>query len=323
MIQSIRRIMTFALMASAAPALAVPIPMEKKEDVADPANFIPRAKHLPLPGKIIAVLLTDAQPLLTREGRTGPPDQLCLGWNGGSYRWVYVGVEAPIVATNLSVPLPDGKAKRYSNIQLASPTTVKPLGIDALYTLVEVEVNDGLGSPATDTFVATKMKKLDGSKEYPLRTAVVVADLQKQYQAHQSDKRKDLDAAMDKAGRTALKNRESTGPREESTLIFVTWLPEAERLQVRFLSTMTDGAYQYAGGVKIELGAAPPPPPGPPQRGVIPIGPGNGLRYGTQFGIEYGLEFQVSKTGRVEAKKVLEPRSFQNEVPQPKFLKRR
>jgi len=50
----------------APPAYGVPIPADTKGDViADRAGFIPNRKHLALPGKIVAVLATDAQPVLS------------------------------------------------------------------------------------------------------------------------------------------------------------------------------------------------------------------------------------------------------------------
>ena len=40
--------------------------------MAGPANFIHKTKHLPSPGKIVAVLATDAAPVLSLAGRSGP-----------------------------------------------------------------------------------------------------------------------------------------------------------------------------------------------------------------------------------------------------------
>src|SRR5258708_7037979 len=121
--------------------VAVPIPNEKKgEVIADRANFIPNRKHVPIPGKIIAVLATDAAPVLSAEGRSGPADQLCVGWSGGSYRWVYVPSDGEAIINNLQVPVADGGKKVYPRLNMATPTSVKKWGIDKLYSLVDVEV---------------------------------------------------------------------------------------------------------------------------------------------------------------------------------------
>ena len=299
-------------------AAAVPIPNEKKgEVIADRANFIPNRKHLPIPGKIIAVLATNAAPVLATEGRSGPPDQLCIGWNGGSYRWVYVPSDGQALINNLQVPVADGSKKVYPRLNMATPTSVKKWDIDKLYSLVEVEVNDGDGSPANDSFVATKLKKLDGSKDYPIQVADVIADLKKQYEAHLTERQKDIDAAMDEAAKKALKERKPTGPREKSTLMFVTWMPESEKLVVRFRTQITDGEYKYGGGINIELQPR-PLPPGPAQGGpAAPPRLENGLRFGTQFGIESGVQFEVSKSGKIDKIKILEPQSFSKDLPAP------
>lgn len=319
----LRRVISCTMVLTAASVWAVPIPSEKKDDIVDRTNFIPHRKHLPVPGKIIALLATDAQPVLSMEGRSGPPDQLCVGWNGGSYRWVYVPVENNAVITNLSVPLPGDKTKVYPKLNMANPTTVKAWGIDAPYTLVEVEVNDGAGSPTNDSFVATRMSKLDGSKQFPIQVAAVIADLKKQYQTHLSEKQKDLDAAMEDAAKKTIKDRKPTGPRESQTVMFATWIAESEKLQVRFFTRITDGDYKYGNGINIEL--RPPAPPLPDAKGgaLPPDRLENGLRYGTQFGIEYGAQFEVSKDGKVSTMKTLEVQSFQKELPPPPVFDRK
>src|SRR5262245_34350706 len=62
---------------------AVPVDSGAGNTIADRKNYIPSRKHVALPGKIIAVLVFDAQPVLSLEGRSGPADQICLGYNGG------------------------------------------------------------------------------------------------------------------------------------------------------------------------------------------------------------------------------------------------
>lgn len=319
----IRYLITSSVFLAASAAWAVPIPSEKKDDVVDRANFIPHRKHLAMPGKIIALLATDAQPVLSMEGRSGPPDQLCIGWNGGSYRWVYVPVENNAIITNLLVPLPNEKTKVYPKLSMASPTTVKQWGIDAPYALVEVEVNDGAGSPINDSFVATKMSRLDGSKDYPIQIATSIADLKKQFQSHLSEQQKELDAAMQEAAKKAIKDRKPTGPREVQTVMFATWLAESEKLQVRFFTRITDGDYKYGNGINIELRPPAPPVPAPQGGELPPKRLENGLRYGTQFGIEYGVQFEVTKDGKIGKIKILEAQAFQKELPPPPMFDRK
>jgi len=56
-------------------------------------RLFPFRKHLALPEKVVAVLVSEPEPILALEGRSGPRDQMCLAYNGGSYRWVYVPVD--------------------------------------------------------------------------------------------------------------------------------------------------------------------------------------------------------------------------------------
>src|SRR5262249_52724900 len=59
-------------------------------EVKDRKGFIPYRNHQVLKGTAIGILLTDGQPVLGNEGRSGPSDQLVFATGGGSYRWVYV-----------------------------------------------------------------------------------------------------------------------------------------------------------------------------------------------------------------------------------------
>ena len=101
------------------------------------------------------------------------------GWSGG-----YSAADSAII-TNLQVPTGDkGQVKVYPRLNMANPKTVKHWGVKNPYTLVEVEVNDGDGSPAGDSFVASNVKVLEGTKEYPLKVAEAVAEVSKRYAAY-------------------------------------------------------------------------------------------------------------------------------------------
>lgn len=298
--------MSFAL-AFVLLAVSVPVPGSGPDTITDRKGFIPVNKQQPLPGKLVGVLVPGAQPVLSVEGRSGPEDQLCLGYNGCSYRWVYVPVTERPMMPWLDLPVASGERKRFNSLSLAMPATVQPLGVGPGYSLVEVEVNAGLGSPADQSFAATKMKTLDGTTDYPLKVADVMADLQKRYARFLTDQSKEIDAAMAESGRKAIGERKPTGPRERSDLTFVTWLPEAQRLRVHFRTHILDGEYKYANGIRIDLG------PTANRPGPLP----NGLRYGTQFGVELGMAYEVSKAGKLERTLTLTIEGFQKELPPP------
>jgi hypothetical protein len=271
--------------------------------VKDRAGYFPNRKQAAVGGTAIGVLLTDGQPVLSTEGRSGPADQLVFSANGNSYRWVYVPVAENPMITNLQVPVGDkGQKDVYPSLSIASPRTVVPWGITAPYSLVEVKVNDGKGSPANDSFVGTYFKVLDGSKDYPLKVAEVVADLKKRYAEAIKAREKDLDKAMADHAAKSLKDKKPTGPREKSELMYVTWLNDSDALQVRFKTKMSDGAYTI---IENPIGPKGPfkLPPKPAEGGnSVPfrVRPADiRLKTGTTFGIEFGQLYEVNKKGEI------------------------
>ena len=229
---------------------------------------------------------------------------------------MYVPVEKnPFIGTlRVKVGEKGTQVKQFDKLSMANPETVKQWDVPGTYALVEVEVNDGLGSPPDDSFVATKMRRLDGSQEFPFKVDEVISDLKRKYDDHLREQARPIDTGMAKAAADALKDRKATGPRERSDLMFVTWMSDTERLRVHFRTTITDGEYQYANGIKIDVGnvrsTAPAGVAAPPR---LP----NGLKYGKQFGVELGLAFEVSKSGKVEKILTLPLEAFQKNLQQP------
>jgi hypothetical protein len=292
------------------------------EPIKDRASFFPSRKQQALKGTVVGVLLYDAQPVLSTEGRSGPPDQLCFSASGNSYRWVYVPAMGQPQITNLRIPVGEkgnGEFEVYPALDMARPTTVARWGITAKCTLVELEVNGGKGSPKGDSFVATKMKSVEGSKQYPLRTAEVIEQLRKRYAAYLKDQGKTIEAEMGMAQKKAIKDAKPTGPREQADLMYVTWLPDSERLVVRFRTKITDGQYTIVegGGIRPRgpqlpgagklLKRLPPPPPPFPRR----------FKTGISFGIELGAAYEVNKEGKLVRTQTLPVEAFQHRLPPP------
>jgi hypothetical protein len=206
--------------------------------------------------------------------------------------------------------------KLYPRLNMADPETVKQWDITMPSALlVEVEVNDGLGAPAEEGFVATKMKVVEGTKEYPFKAADVVAKVRESYQLWVADQAKAIDAAMAKAQKDAIGDKKPTGPREKSELMYLSWMPETERLRIQFRMKITDGDYQYGSGVERD-----PPPLPPIKRGADrpPPPKGEGVRFGTSFGVEFGMAYEVAKDGKTIAKQeklAIEP--FKQVIPPP------
>ena len=270
---------------------------------------------LPLPGKAVGVVVSDAQAVLRREGRYGPEDVACFARGEASYRWFYVparggaGGEALVLGVGES----GGKTRSFNNLVMATTQTLRPWSVTTPYALVEVVVNGGLGSPPEEGFAATDLKVLDGSSRYPIKVAEVIRDLRTRYRA-EHDARKGLTEAMEEARKRALKDRKPTGPREQADTMYVTWLPDREVLRVEFRTEVRDGAYHYGRGVE-RAGADNPRSDVPPPEKSSPRDPG--IRHGTSFGIVTGMVYEVSRDGTIGPGRPLPPRPFAQEIPPP------
>jgi len=278
------------------------------------AKFIPQRRYAPLKGKAVGLMVSHVRDVMAHDGRGGPADAVAFSTADGSYRWVYVPVDDKAMITNLQVEVGEkgGKKKAYPKLSIANAGLLKGRGVAADYSLVETEVNDGLGSPAGESFVGTKFTRLDGSEKYPLKLPDVVKELKKRYQADLKARQKKVDAEMEGAKKKALKGRKVTGPKETAELMYLTWLPDSQRVRVAFHTRLSDGSYQWVqGGARLPPGkgalAFRPPPP-PPDRKV---------RVGVTFGVEVGMAYEVDKSGKVVATKLLPPKGFSQELQAP------
>jgi hypothetical protein len=276
------------------------------------AAALPQRNYQALPGKVVGILAGNGQALMASEGRRGPANTLCFSRDGSSYQWVYVTVpEKPVIGA-LNVPVGEqGKTtKRFNSLSMASPETVKHWGLTEPYTLVEVEVNSGLGCPKGESFVATHMKVVEGTRDYPFKTTEVIDQLRKHYQSYLQTQDRAVAEAMSEVQAKVLKNRKPTGPREKSELLYVTWLPETQCLRVVFQTCVRDGAY-----VAIPEEKPMPASPKPSQ-------PAASQRPGTTFGVRLGMAYEMSKTCKVQRCEPLPLQAFQEEVPPPAAARR-
>src|SRR5678815_2013306 len=121
------------------PALAIVLTASAigsaQETVKDRKAYIPNRKQVAVPGKAIGILLTDGQPILSTEGRSGPADQPVFSSGGNSYRWVYVPTQDKPMITNLQVPVGDkGEKTVYAALNLANPPSMLAWAIKTPYT---------------------------------------------------------------------------------------------------------------------------------------------------------------------------------------------
>ena len=196
---------------------------------------------------------------------------------------------------------------------MATTHTLQPWGVNAPYALAEVQVNGGHGSPAEESFVATNLKMLDGSPQYPIKVAEAIRELRKRYEADLR-KRQGFADEMDKVRKQALKDRRPTGPLEQTDVFSITWLPDREVLRIEFRTELRNGDYRYARGVE-PLGQDNPRSDVPPPEKQSPRDPG--IRHGTSYGLETGMIYEVSKDGKIGPGQPLAPRPFVQELPPP------
>ncbi|MSQ95165.1 MAG: hypothetical protein EXR98_11505 [Gemmataceae bacterium] len=322
-----------------APALVVALAMstftQAQETIKDRKAFIPSRKQAAVGGKAIGILLTDGQPVLSTEGRSGPADQLVFSSGGNSYRWIYVPTQDNPQITNLQVPVGDkGEKAVYAALNLANPRAVLPWAVTQSYALVELEVNGGRGSPAGDSFVATEIKVIENSKDFPLKVADVVKQVKARYEEYLVKQKNAIDKAMKDGLEKSLGGKPATGPRERKDLMYLTWLPESSTLRVHFRTTISDGAYTV-----VNVGDPRLPPrklPLAPKGKVLPRDPGSvvfivpeefvlraappknfATKVGTTFGIEFGQAYIVNKKGEVTGTETLPIDSFTQQLNAP------
>lgn len=270
----------------------------KAEVVKDRTAYFPR-KHVPLKGTAIGVLVSSPQPILSLEGRSGPPDSMCFARGLTSYRWVYVPTMENAIITNLQVPVGDGSEKQvYAALNMANARSVVPWGVSEPYCLVEVTINGGKGSPADQSFVATNFKVLDGSAKYPLKVNEQITRLKKAYADYLKAQNVTIETAMKDAAKKALGDKKATGPRERSEQMYVTWLPESDSLLVRFRTKLSDGAFTMVRGPGLPPRTPRDPlPPKALRRARPPFEVP--IKSGIAFGIELGRGYVVNAKGEM------------------------
>jgi hypothetical protein len=253
----------------------------------------------PLPGKAVGVVVLDSAPLAAREGRSGPPGAVAFVRGTASFRWMYLPAPGDPDAEDMSFGIgPDGKTQKvFPKVRLATKDMLKPLGLTDPFHLVEVEVNGGAGSPPEEGFVATSLRRLDGTKEYPFKPADLLRELTERARKRVKEEKEAIAKAMATAREKVANGRKPTGPEEKTEEVLVTWLPKEERLRVEVQCRVTNGFYVTGQGVE------------GPKRTVT--------RGGTQFGAVGGMVYEVGKSGEVERETPVKFEPFTRELGLP------
>jgi hypothetical protein len=186
--------------------------------------------------------------------------------------------------------------------------------------LVEVEVNDGLGSPKdAGCFVVTRVKAVEGGPGFALKAVDALKDSKRRHEealASCTDEietlvaplRKDLMARFEemqkKAGERRIRpngGENNTFPwiltgdhSREATYYYATWLPERELLQVNWFTRRIEGD-SATGHWHDGISEVPP----------------RGMAWGVAFGVEVGESYYFDKTGKLVEQHAVGPKAFQ------------
>ncbi len=260
----------------------------------------------------------EGKPLLPAEFEVTEKEEGRLG-----IHWVRYDSE------NRKIPVASGpeKLRTYSRLSRgpAVHERLKARGdLPGPICLVEVEVNDGFGSPkGAGSFVITRMKVVEGGADFALKVVDALeeakrrheeklASLEDEIEALIAPLRKDLMPRFEEmqkqaaGGRSGPYRRENEGfpwglTRDRSTeaaYYYATWLPERELLQVNWFTRRTEGA--YATGQWHDGHSEVPP---------------RWMQWGVAFGVEVSNSYFFDKTGKLVEQHGVGPKAFQKVLP--------
>lgn len=268
----------------------------------------------PLGEKAIGVLALDIQRSLEDEARSAPPNVVGFAHDLDSYRLVYLpcspdddGAETLIVRVGSE----GRERKRFDSVRLATAESLAQFGVSRPYELVELEINGGLGSPRTESFVATHLTIIGQTSEYPLDPSAVVKRLQHNYELHVRGLQKNIDHRLQQVAARVLER--PTGPRESRQATYVTWLSKKAQLQIEFRTEISNGRYSYANGTAKTSEA------GNIGAGSTQDENGKSLRYGTKVGIRLGMRYTVARDGKLASIVPIEMEEFIETLPPPQI----
>jgi hypothetical protein len=320
------------------PALVTPPPIDPKErEVLERRSvFLPRLAFGPLPGTAIGILVSDADRFTgMSEGRGGQRDAIDFSTDGNSYRYACLPAleaekpEWSVLAIGVG-RTEEAEVKLFHDLVLARAGNIESRGVTEPYALVRATINDGLGSPAwgttrarqrTEHVVLSQIEVLDGTEAYPIRVADVVSDLQRRYEDHLGGMRGTIEEMMRGArARVFFKDPGKESPAKEVTLMYVTWMTEEERLQVRFRTRVEQvkfvpDRYRPPGadgrmhplfdliGDGTSTGVSLPPPGRVPRSGPQEEPKPHGYRL--TIVVELGMSYDVTKSGSLEQSQAL------------------
>ncbi len=233
--------------------------------------------HSKLADKEIGVVIGDPAALLLREGRRGSGAVFATGT--GKTPWIYAVSSEPSEPEGFFMNTADGRRVKIPNLLLTNPAGLKKLGLDAQYSLVSMEINNGQGSAPSSMFAATKITRLDGTPFFRPKLPDVIEKLNACQQRYTASLGEERTEAMEKHRKATLGDRRPNAPEETTGLVFPTWVNG--KLRVTVFNETSTGLYSYGSGT------------------VPANGRPGGTRYGVSYGVRQATVYEVNEDGGI------------------------
>ena len=253
------------------------------------ASTMPAAlRGMPLPAVAVGLLIDASALVELLRGRPGGASAPAVFSRSGDERSMYLiaqADESPAEPRRVYVA-DDPRPKTFPRVVPATTRSLTARGILGKVALVEVEVNGGAGSaalPLGEAFVATTIRRLDRTREYPVDAERVAVSVVERCRAEEPR----LFAAMNARLATSPQASPAAAPttRQREVSATFTWLEQAGRIRGECVFALVEQEERFGRG--IVPGSAERPPLGP------------GLRYGQQLSVVSRLVFEADKAGRL------------------------
>ncbi len=221
----------------------------------------------PLPGRTRGILVRSAASAMKEKGYFGGDGTYGFASGPGGYRWLYVRCPRPSFKESVEpVTVQAGESgkveKTYSDVCLLDETLASHIDkrLTRPFTLVDVEINNGLGCPATDSFVATELRVVEGF----LDATDAVEEAKKRFleQVADAEKKGVVTEKFRTWGTEHPSAEPPSAPVKATARVMVTWLPKREVMRIEWRLT-----YGAAGGrLETSIGTQAKAPGGAGQR---------------------------------------------------------
>lgn len=247
----------------------------------------------PLRGTAIGVLNAGIAPTLAEEGRSAPEGALGFAHKSFGYHLLYIAMLTG--GDDLELKVGDGSSSRqFRGLKLATVEDLSRLGLKELPCLVEIEVNEGLGSPGDGAFFASKIRRLDGTPAFPASVPEILRNLERRFRPGPAPP--DGPPAKPAADAAPV----AAAP-QEHTSNFITWNSERQHLEVQFVHRRVSSLVRRAVGIEAVTDD---------HRANV------GTPYGIEKSVVSGNRFEVDRSGKIINSLVNEPRTvIQNLAP--------